>query len=117
MLDNYNIYNDDYLNVISLIEPKSIDLIVTDPPYNFNPVGKGIYSKKDFDLNLEKLNCTKFEPKQFLNNIKPLMKKFYGYFFCNKTLIYSYLEFAINNKYNYDVLVLNKTNPTHSCIQ
>lgn len=31
--DNYKIYNDDCLKIMSNIENLSIDLVVTDPPY------------------------------------------------------------------------------------
>ena len=39
------------------------------------------------------------------------MKLFYGYFFCNKTLIDEYIKFAKDNRYQYDVLVIAKNNP------
>ena len=39
------------------------------------------------------------------------MKKFYGYFFCNKSLIADYINFARENKYQFDVLVMAKSNP------
>ena len=39
------------------------------------------------------------------------MKKFYGYFFCNKTLVEEYIRFARENKFQYDVLVMAKSNP------
>lgn len=42
------------------------------------------------------------------------MKKFYGYFFCNKTLIVPYIQWAIQNKFNYDILVMAKSNPIPS---
>lgn len=46
-----------------------------------------------------------------MNQIKPKLKKFYGYFFCNKSLVNDYVEFAIQNKYQFDILVMAKTNP------
>ena len=42
------------------------------------------------------------------------MKKFYGYFFCNKTLVVPYIQWAIKNKFNYDILVMAKSNPIPS---
>lgn len=32
--ENYTLYNDDCLNVISSIKEESIDLVVTSPPYD-----------------------------------------------------------------------------------
>nr|UVN03805.1 MAG: DNA methylase [Bacteriophage sp.] len=42
------------------------------------------------------------------------MKKFYGYFFCNKTLVVPYIQWSIKNKFNYDILVMAKSNPIPS---
>lgn len=42
------------------------------------------------------------------------MKNFYGYFFCNKTLVVPYIQWAIKNKFNYDILVMAKSNPIPS---
>jgi DNA modification methylase len=42
------------------------------------------------------------------------MKKFYGYFFCNKTLVKDYIEYAKDNKMIYDILVMAKSNPIPS---
>lgn len=63
---------------------------------------------------LKSINCCEFAPYEFLNQLKPKLKKFYGYFFCNKTLIEEYIQFARDNKYNFDVLVMAKSNPIPS---
>ena len=39
------------------------------------------------------------------------MKKFYGYFFCNKSLVADYISWANENKYSFDILTLLKSNP------
>lgn len=110
------LYNDDCLKIIKDIPDKSIDLVVTDPPYKFENQGGGFYAKnnstkRDYLDSLKKINCCEFEPILFLNTLKPKMKKFYGYFFCNKSLIEQYLNFARTNKFQYDVLVMAKSNP------
>lgn len=110
------LYNDDCLKIINSIPDKSIDLIVTDPPYKFENAGGGFYSKnnstkREYLDNLRNINCCTFEPITFLNLIKPKMKKFYGYFFCNKSLVEDYIQFARKNKYNFDILVMAKSNP------
>lgn len=51
MLDNLinKIILDDCFNVLKDISNKSIDLVVTDPPYEFiskNPAGGGLYEKR-----------------------------------------------------------------------
>lgn len=105
--------------ILKDIPDKSIDLIVTDPPYKIENKGGGFYAdnnsaKRLYLDNLRNINCCEFTPFIFLNLIKPKMKKFYGYFFCNKFLIEEYIKFARENKYNFDILVMAKTNPIPS---
>ena len=106
----------DYLELIQQISESSIDLVVTDPPYKFENQGGGFYSKnkstqRTYLNSLKNIKCCEFNAIDFLNIIKPKMKKFYGYFFCNKSLIADYINFARENKYQFDVLVMAKSNP------
>ena len=106
----------DCLEIMKDIPDNSIDLIVTDPPYKFENQGGGFYAKnrstkRVYLDSLKKNNCCEFNPSIFLNRIKPKMKKFYGYFFCNKTLVYDYIKFARDNKFQFDILVMAKSNP------
>ena len=101
----------DCFELLKNIPDKSIDLVVTDPPYKFSPQGGGIINKRNYTHRLNAVNCCEFEPEEFLDVLKPKMKKFYGYFFCNKALVPNYLNWAIKNKMNYDILVLAKSNP------
>ena len=110
------LYFGDCFEVIGGLKDKSVDLLVTDPPYRFDSRGGGFYAKgKDANRryldNLESIGCCAFNPIEFLNIVKPKLKKFYGYFFCNKALIGEYLRFAKENKYSFDVLVMAKSNP------
>lgn len=109
----------DCLELIKEIPHRSIDLVVTDPPYKLENQGGGFYAKnsstkRTYLDNLKKINCCDFNPHNFLNLLKPKMKKFYGYFFCNKTLIENYIKFARENNYNFDILVMAKSNPIPS---
>lgn len=106
----------DCLELMKEIPNNSIDLVVMDPPYKFENQGGGFYAKnkstqRQYLDNLKQIKCCEFEPISFLNVIKPKMKKFYGYFFCNKTLVDQYIKFAKDNKYQYDILVMAKSNP------
>lgn len=108
--------NGDCMEILKDIPDKSVDLIITDPPYKFENQGGGFYAKNEsthrqYLDSLKKIKCCEFEPKIFLSKVKPKLKKFYGYFFCNKTLVDEYIKFAKENKYQYDILVMAKSNP------
>lgn len=110
------IYNMDCMEGMKQIPRGSIDLVVIDPPYRFENKGGGFFAdnnstQRQYLDSLGKINCTEFEPLPFLEALHPKMKKFYGYFFCNRFLIEEYIKFARDYKYNFDVMVMAKLNP------
>ena len=60
---------------------------------------------------LEELDSTKFNPSELLDLLKLKMECFYGYFFCNKTLVPDYIAWAKGNRFLYDILCMAKVNP------
>lgn len=111
--------NGDCLELMKDIPDGSVDLVVTDPPYKFENQGGGFYAKNSSTQRvycdaLKKINCCDFNPYDFLTAVKPKLKKFYGYFFCNKSLLEDYIKFARDNELNFDVLVMAKSNPIPS---
>lgn len=106
----------DCMELLKNIPDKSIDLVVTDPPYNFGNKGGGFYSKNNstqrtYCDSLMKLNCCDFEPKPFLDFLKTKLLHIYIYIYCNKTLVVDYIQWAKENKCSYDILVMCKSNP------
>ena len=78
------LYHGDCMDFIKTLPDKSIDLMVTDPPYNFGAKGGGFYSESNdsqrtYIKSLDKINCCDFKPIPFLNLIKPKMKHIYIY--------------------------------------
>lgn len=112
---SYNLIHGDCYEIIPTLKDKSIDLIITDPPYDFKNHGGGSLYKKGTKrmetLNkLNDLDCWEFRPKQFLNLIEPKLKDFYGYFFCNKMIVDEYITWAKERNYKFDILILSKLN-------
>lgn len=104
------------MEILKDIPDGSVDLIITDPPYKFENQGGGFYAHNDsthrqYLDSLKKIRCCEFEPITFLESVRIKLKQFYGYFFCNKTLVDDYIRFAKDNKFQYDILVLAKRNP------
>lgn len=112
-----NLLHGDCMELMNQIPDKSIDLMVTDPPYNFGNKGGGFFSsnqgvlQRKYADNLMKLGCCDFKPKPFLDAIKSKFLHIYIYIFCNKTLVADYIEWAKENKCSYDILVMCKSNP------
>lgn len=94
------------------IPDKSVDLIVTDPPYRIHADSSGgLSDKRDWLKNIHNNNLDEFDPKIFLTEIQRILKVFNVYIYCSKDLLVDYITFAKDNKYNWDLLTLCKKNP------
>lgn len=113
MEERYKLYQGDYLEVIKGIPDKSIDLLITDPPYIHEKGGRGKM------LLGESLDRTKFNIKKmsdfgkeqiydFLNTTKRIMKKPQWYIFCSEKQIPYYLNWTLENKFKFNILTWNK---------
>ncbi len=100
-----------------------VDLVLADPPYNFESEGGGFYGNwhgnghepRQYINNLAQANCITFNPTDSIELLSQNMELFYGYFFCNKDLIDKYIQSARKFKYMFDVLVMAKHNPIPAC--
>lgn len=100
----------DCLELMKDIPDKSIDLVVTDPPYLH--IKGGCKSKRlnvgcrDVNSNVVS-NMSDFGEQQiytYLDNVKKKMKKVNMYIFCSKLQIPYYLNWVLKNKLQFDVL-------------
>ena len=106
------IFNGDCLEILPTL-PK-VDLVLTDPPYKFEPSGGGIFGASGWDgyqrtnlARLDALNCCAFNASAFLSLLKPVHLAV----FCNKVLLPTYLSFAETHGILFDVHVMQKNNP------
>ena len=112
------IYSGDCLELIKQVPDKSIDLIVTDPPYLVSTTGAGIYKKsdKEYVKELEKANITNGFSAQILDELCRVMKKINIYLFCSQEQIIPLLDyFVTQRKCNYNILSWHKANPVPAC--
>lgn len=116
MLELNKIYNEDCLEGLKKIPDKSIDLVVTDPPYVISTSGAGIYKQADKQY-VKELNVIKdgFDQK-ILDEICRVMKKINVYFFCSQKQIIPLLDYFVKEKKcNWNLLTWHKTNPVPAC--
>lgn len=118
------VYNESCIKTISRINDKSIDLVVTDPPYwhKKSPATntKNIQYKTNSSFSNSKLfRADGFMMKEmsdfkeddvnlFLDTLLPKMKLMNVYIFCNDTLVPYYCMWAENNKFNFSILIWEK---------
>jgi len=114
MFELNSIYNIDYFEGIKQISDKSIDLLLTDPPYLY---AKGGMKSKKFNVGCRSANSfvvknmSDFGEEKinlFLDSIKPKMKEINMYIFSSKLQVPYYLNWAIKNKCQFDILIWDK---------
>lgn len=99
-----------------IIMDKSIDLVLTDPPYKFEWHDRWEFSKNRKYLSQDMTNIgtnldTNIYHKEFIDLLLSKLKTPNMIFFCNKAQIPEILDVAKSYKLNFDMLVLCKTAP------
>ena len=115
MIELNKIYNEDCLEGMKRIPDKSVDLVVTDPPYLH--VKGGMKSKKyntgswksDSYMTSSMSDFGKKNIFNFLDIVIPKMKKVNIYIYCSKLQLVHYFEYISQHpKLKYDMLVWDK---------
>ena len=114
MMEKNELLYGDCFELIPTIPDKSIDLIVTDPPYEHVMGGmkckwlnNGTWSGKSY-MTQKMSQFGYAEVIRFLDAVKPKMKKVNMYVFCSKLQISHYLEWVKKERLKYDLLIWNK---------
>ena len=112
------IYNVNSYDAIKKIPSKSIDLIVTDPPYEIETQGGNTNIGKSLKNGLmdefSKMDITNGINYEILNQFMRVLKNIY--IWCNKKQVIDYLDFFVTkNGCSFEIMVWCKTNPTPLC--
>lgn len=99
----------DCLEGMKRIPDNSIDLIVTDPPYEFETRGSGFHKKRDYYDEIAAQGLSKGITEEYLVEMERIMKATNIYLFCNKNQLRMYFDFY--KEKNCDLLVWHKLNP------
>ena len=110
------IYLGDAYKLIKEIPDKSVDLIVTDPPYQIDGLHKdsGLLRgrKNSHNSQLRDNHLGDGIDLKILDDFVRVMKKINIYIWCNKEQIYDYLTYFVKEKKcNFEIIVWAKPNP------
>lgn len=119
-----NLVLGDAYEKIKTIPDKSIDLIITDPPYDISfkkpnkikPNNRITLSCQQVCQELYNAKITKGIDLLILDEFVRIMKKINIYIWCNRKQILPYLEYFVKEKNcKFDILVWIKSNPVPTC--
>ena len=123
--EDIKLFNGDCFDKINAIDEKSIDLVLTDPPYwhkkspgkpysertqsnTSSRFANSILYNQDCEMMKKMSDFTNIEIWSFLDEIKRVMKIMNAYIFCNETQLPYYCMWSEKNKLMFSVLVWEK---------
>ena len=114
------IYLGDAYKLIKEVPDKSVDLIVTDPPYDIAQIqGSGIMKTRkagNFSREIQENGLDKGIDFSILKEFVRVLKKINVYIWCNKNMILPLLKYFVEEKgCNYEILIWAKDNPIPFC--
>lgn len=113
-----NIYLGNAYELIKEMPNGSVDLIITDPPYDFKSMTGGGIAKQsvNFHKEIAETELDKGIDLKILDDFVRIMKKINIYIWCNKEQIYDYLTYFVKDKKcNWEMLIWTKDNPVPFC--
>ena len=133
-MDIDKIYLGDCLELMKDMPDKSIDLVVTDPPYVLETEGAGFFGKKQDEYmkgckgsKAHVYGGERFAMKEIagmsngintevLDELCRVMKKINCYFFCSQKQIQMYLDYFVNKRgCNWNLICWHKIDPIPAC--
>jgi DNA modification methylase len=87
-----------------------VDAIITDPPYDFVPMGGGLGAKRQVYKDIYAAGLHEgFDPALVKDGAPSIIV------FCAKAQIRTMIDFAEQNSFRWNLITFNKTNPTPLC--
>ncbi|MDR0579768.1 MAG: site-specific DNA-methyltransferase [Campylobacteraceae bacterium] len=115
---NNQIFNQDCYEFMTNIKDKSIDLIVTDPPYELKTsggCGGMLKSRQKYESEAYKKLTNGFDVDKTLETFQRILKKFNLYIFCSNAQISKIMQWGESKGYSTTLLVWHKYNAIPFC--
>lgn len=115
------IYNCDCLEGLKKLPDHCIDLVVTDPPYEYSNGkdvfrGGGNFGTKSREFYNQLDNFASGFDMTILDELVRVMKKINIYIFCNKKQLPMYIDYFVKERNcNWQLLTWHKSNPIPAC--
>ena len=114
-LQRYILINDDCFNALKRIPDHSVDLILTDPPYNIAKYSTGNIKfdwRSDINNDLAEWDLVEFKPEDLIDEFKRIIKPQGNIFiFCSYNMIGEYHKVFDPEFDTFQFMVWHKTNP------
>ena len=111
-----NLHNGDCLVKMREMPDKCVDLVVTDPPYDIETSGAGLYKQEDKQYVKELVGMKDGFSEEILDELCRVMKKINIYLFCSQKQIIPLLDYFVKRKgCNWNILSWHKSNPVPAC--
>jgi site-specific DNA-methyltransferase (adenine-specific)/modification methylase len=113
--EKYKLYLGDSYKLVNQIPSASVDLILTDPPYNLSQYSTGnieISWRKDFNNDVAEWDKVEFNPSDWLEEFKRILKPEGNIFaFCSYNILGKWHETFDPEYDTFQYIVWHKTNP------
>lgn len=114
-IKDYLLINDDCFKVLKELEDNSVDLILTDPPYNIAKYSTGNMKfdwRSDINNDIAQWDTVELKPSDLVNEFKRVLKPTGNIFiFCSYNIIGEYHK-AFDPEFDtFQFMVWHKTNP------
>lgn len=114
-ISKYLLINDDCFSILEKIPDNSIDLILTDPPYNIAKYSTGNLKfdwRSDINNDLAEWDLEELQPSQLVGEFKRILKPNGNIFiFCSYNIIGEYHKVFDPQFDTFQFMVWHKTNP------
>ena len=106
----------DCLNLLKQLPDKTVDLVVTDPPYVIDNKGGGLYTQEDKQYVKQLEGIKDGFSTEVLDELCRVMKNINIYLWCSQKQLFPLIEYFVKGKKcNFNLITWHKTNPIPAC--